>query len=432
MKRILFMTVAVAVVFLGCEAGVISLDQESEYQDILRDSEFDYSTVVPVQLNVEVDLTDTTLGNAIGAALATVQVTDSEDGLLFAASAENGQMVSGEILIPARPGAVTLSIHAPGFEPYEVTIENPYQYEQLARLIRLTADPTAEPESDRDGDGIIDLYDAYPDDPDIAFVREVPAGAPLTIAFEDNFPELGDGDYNDFVATYQITEYRSARNNLVKIRGIADALARGAGFDHEFGMVVSFDGLNARGNILRYNHQNELLENVPLSGDGYVRIPIFPSTKQAAFDRGADGVRMDNVKPEANPSTGYSTRFTIIYESISVNSNAAQIWEPYDPYLLVRNTDHNLDLDVHLIGKDPLPDSQNHLYPGEIPAGFRDANGYPRALLVPGDWQWPVEQIEGDPKIETAYPNFERWTATLGASDSDWYHYPVFGEVMVR
>jgi LruC domain-containing protein len=432
MKRILFMTVAVAIVFLGCEAGVISLDQESEYQDILRDSDFDYSTVVPVQLNVEVDLSDTDIGNSIGAALATIQVTDSNDGLLFAASAENGEMVTGEILIPARPGAVTLSINAPGFESYDVTIDDPYQYEQLARLIRLTSDPSAAPEPDRDGDGIVDSYDAYPDDPTIAFVRQVPAGAPMTIAFEDNYPELGDGDYNDFVATYQISEFRSARNNLVKITGTANALARGAGFDHEFGMIVSFDGLNANGRVLRYNNQNELLENRSLSGDGFVRIPLFPSTKHEAFDRGGDGVRMDNVKLGENPSIGYTTRFTIVYESASTPSASAQIWEPYDPYLLVRNTKHELDLDVHLIGKDPLPNSQNYLYPGDIPEGFRDGNGYPRALLVPGDWQWPLEKIEGSPKIETAYPNFGIWAATRGASDSDWYHYPVSGEVMVR
>jgi LruC domain-containing protein len=433
MKRVLFMTVAVAVVFLGCEAGVITLDDDTEIADILRDAEFDYSNVVPVELSVEVDLSDTNLGAAAGTGLAVIQVVDSQDGLLFSASAADGETVMGEMLVPATPGEVTLSIIAPGHEPYEVVITDPYKYQQLARLISLVADPTAEPEPDTDGDGIIDAYDSAPDDPDIAFVRHIPASTPLTIAFEDNYPELGDGDYNDFVASYQIVEYRSARNNLVKVRGHAEALARGAGYDHEFGIVVRFEGMNGSGTIFRYDHERQFIERVSISGDGYVRVPLFESTKNNAFHRSGGTVRFDNVEPDAAPSEGYSSRFTIVYEAEADSTPASRyVWAPYDPYLLVRNPKHGLALDVHLIGKEPLPGSENHLLEGDVPPGFRDADGYPRALLVPGDWGWPRESTDGSPKIETAYPQFADWTLSLGASHSDWYSFAVDGEVMTR
>jgi Domain of unknown function (DUF4842) len=71
---------------------------------------------------------------------------------------------------------------------------------------------------------------------------------------------------------------------------------------------------------------------------------------------------------------------------------------------------------VHLIGKPPLPYSQNP----NAPDGFRDANGFPRALLVPSDWGYPIELTH----IETAYDDFDDWRATEGTDFTGWYLNP--------
>jgi hypothetical protein len=87
-------------------------------------------------------------------------------------------------------------------------------------------------------------------------------------------------------------------------------------------------------------------------------------------------------------------------------------WKIHDPYLYV----HDTGCDVHLIGMPPLPNSQN---PND-PDGFRDANGFPRALLVPSNWGYPIELTH----IETAYDDFDDWRTIEGADFSDWYLRP--------
>lgn len=49
--------------------------------------------------------------------------------------------------------------------------------------------------------------------------------------------------------------------------------------------------------------------------------------------------------------------------------------------------------------------------------GFRDANGWPRGLLVPMDWANPIEGTF----VENAYPRFNAWRTSFGTTDTDWY-----------
>ena len=93
---------------------------------------------------------------------------------------------------------------------------------------------------------------------------------------------------------------------------------------------------------------------------------------------------------------------------------------PYDPYLKVKRRRKSL-YDIHLAGKEPLPNSQNP----KRDNGFRDANGYPWGLLVPDDWLPPMEKRH----IQTAYLNFSPWRESRGREDTDWYLHPEPGQV---
>ena len=53
---------------------------------------------------------------------------------------------------------------------------------------------------DQDGDGVSDVYDEYPSDPLLAYNNYYPSeNAYGTFSFEDNWPDLGDYDFNDLV-----------------------------------------------------------------------------------------------------------------------------------------------------------------------------------------------------------------------------------------
>lgn len=106
--------------------------------------------------------------------------------------------------------------------------------------------------------------------------------------------------------------------------------------------------------------------------------------------------------------------FTITY-TVAKTSSTTDVWAPYNPYLVIENPNLSYAPDVHLIGKAPLADSEN---PPEV-TGFRDEDGFPRALLVPDNWMPPTERTH----IETAYSDFALWRESLGATNSDWYLY---------
>lgn len=430
MRRVVAVLCILLPLFAGCQASLFGPEAgsdpplEDEVNDVLRSDDIDYATFAPVKLTLGVK--DETTASRAAAVEATgpvlVRIVDAVGETLFAAALGDDGTVSGEMVVPIDAPAVTLTVESPSHETRELTIEDPDQYEEVDRVLALTIDPKKKPADDRDADGIPDWYDAFPDDPTLAFRRRIPASDRLTIAFEDNYPNLGDGDYNDFVAEYAIVEHRGPKNKLVTVQGTATALARGALYQHEFGIVVDFPGLTAEAEIARYDGSGALLGTSSASFDAEARIVLFAATSEA-FTREDGWIGMDNINPEHPVSLGYTTKFTLTYAE-GKTTTTIDAWKPYDPYVLVSNPTLDYRPDIHLIGKEPLAGSEN---PGEL-SGFRDADGYPRALLVPNDWLWPREQTH----IETAYPEFVDWRESLGTTNSDWYFTPVAEHVVVR
>ena len=77
---------------------------------------------------------------------------------------------------------------------------------------------------------------------------------------------------------------------------------------------------------------------------------------------------------------------------------------PFDPYLYVRDT----KMTVQLL---------------QVNAAIRDANGYPYAMLMPGNWNWPYERSD----IRGTYPRFNGFVASQGTQSADWYNVPAPG-----
>ncbi|MBX3720200.1 MAG: LruC domain-containing protein [Turneriella sp.] len=272
--------------------------------------------------------------------------------------------------------------------------------------------------TDSDGDGIADVYDAFPNDAQRAFQVDVPVVRFLTVAFEDNFPGVGDADFNDFVARYYVSRTTNADGKIVELTGIAEAVARAAGYDHRFGILINFAGAGAQVSI-RYNDYNgNQTSNSTYHTTDSANLILFNSTKQA-FTRLNGGSGVDNGYNSCQPpvvttncqprSNGHSTNFTVTFDA-PIDATAVDD-APFDPYIYVHNTGY----DVHLLGKPPLVGTNNPAV--TWPQGFRDATGWPRGLLVPMDWANPIEGTF----IETAYPRFNAWRTSFGTTDTDWY-----------
>jgi hypothetical protein len=101
--------------------------------------------------------------------------------------------------------------------------------------------------TDRDGDGVNDADDVYPDDSSKSATIRFPEGtidpvtgvldpktAVHTISFEDLYPKAGDADLNDYTVQLWYEEDLNSQGKIVEIRGYYQHVAHGAGYVHNF------------------------------------------------------------------------------------------------------------------------------------------------------------------------------------------------------
>lgn len=383
--------------------GPVAELPDDQIGDVSRGGVFAFESYVSVALEIDIELVAATelAGTELAETEIIATVTNPSGDVLVRASAVEGAVNAAFGVTTATP-YVTLTLAGVGVHERSVVIEEPAQYTSISRTMALSqlsaVASRAQGLIDSDGDGIPDIYDAYPDDPTIAFETSFPGdGAEFfTVAFEDNFPNLGDGDYNDFVVDYEV-RVSEFRNSVLRIEGSATARAKVAGYDHEFGLMLRMPGFS--GVLLTTLNGETVLNAEPIENE--LRIPLFPSTTEATQNGDTPATATFQVDVVGTPT-------------FSMDDFPAA---PFDPYLFIKNTGY----DVHLIGESPLPGSR--IDPSE---DFRDAAGFPRALLVPGAFAPPKEVTS----ILDAYPRFGVWVENEGAPEedgtptSDWYLYP--------
>jgi LruC domain-containing protein len=434
---LLVIPVTFVFVMTGCNSEFNLVDSETatlppdsiQFESRDHDEDFQFETVLPTSLTMklvpyaeetkEAELI-TSKDQQETTDLIYVTIRNEEGEAVYTNGIQAGGMLDAELVLPSDPQDFTVTLSGPKYEERTISLVRLNQYQEVSGTIYIPQRPASKfpvSTNDEDGDGVPDVYDAFPDNPLLAFSETIPAVKMLTIAFEDNYPILGDGDYNDFVATYFLEEAWAA-NGLVKvILGRVQALARVAGYNHRFGMMIDFENylgvvlvrnMDEEGNITRTEW--DFVEN-------WADITLFEETKKS-FSRPTSYVTLDNGYPEQLNSRGHCAQFAILLlwcgEGFPPTSGSGikTEWNVYDPYLYVYDT----GCDVHLIGKPPLPYSEN---PND-PDGFRDANGFPRSLLVPSDWGYPIELTH----IESAYDDFYNWRTTDGTDYNNWYMNP--------
>ena len=111
-----------------------------------------------------------------------------------------------------------------------------------------TAVPVVEVE-DPDGDGVSGLNDQFPDDPERATLVRYPSAGRTILGFEDNYPNLGDGDYNDAVVAVWFELTLHADGRVKDILGQFSLVARGASYDSSVGLHVPGIPANATGTL---------------------------------------------------------------------------------------------------------------------------------------------------------------------------------------
>jgi len=382
---------------------------------------FEYETLLPVSLNLQIDFYETVVA-AEGSSLleippeagkAIVTLKDGNGNVVYEGGVQADGTVKAQLAVPAAPESMILTVTAQGYQDRAVTISNLVNYSKIDRKMGLMSEgigAKGQVLTDSDGDLVPDVYDAYPFDPDVAFTVRIPDEESLTVAFEDLYlrERAGDADYNDFLAQYTITEYYNGGNKLTKIEGEAKAKVKIAGYNHRFGISIGYEkDVQAAIQATYYDKYGNKQEDVSISPHENIAVPADPLFPNKAIIPLFESTKVAIGK----------TAYFVVTFSEAVEREKVEL-APFDPFLYVYNTYY----DIHLIGKDPLPDTQNPVGSyATVDFNFMDEDGFPWALLVPAEWQHPAETQF----IEELYPFFKDWRESKGASDSNWYLRPL-------
>ncbi len=272
---------------------------------------------------------------------------------------------------------------------------------------------------DTDGDGVPDVMDDYPDDPNLAFNNFFPGRNKVGgLAFEDLWPEKGDYDFNDLVLSYNINQITNADNLVAEIRATFTIEAIGAGFKNGFGfqmnispsVVASVEGYSHTGNFIALN------DNGTEAGQSKATIIPFDNTYNLFDDIVAGFVNTRPNMPYVEPE---SITVTIVLDP--PQTMEAIGLPPYNPFLIVNQ---ERGREVHLPGYPPT-DLVNTAYFGTLDDDtdpslgkyYKSKTNLPWGMHIPERFAYPLETVD----IVQAHLVFAQWAQSNGFSFMDWF-----------
>jgi len=271
---------------------------------------------------------------------------------------------------------------------------------------------------DRDGDGVNDHVDNYPDDPDRAYDNFTPSeGRYGCLMFEDLWPAVGDYDFNDLVVDYQFVEVANSRNEVIELQAQFVLKAIGASFQNALGFelplnpsqIESVEGMNISGSLVT------LADNNLEAGQDNAVVIVFDNANDLMSRPSGYYV---NTQIEA-PVIPYDT-ITVTVKFVSPVSSDNLGHPPYNPFIIA-NQDRQKE--VHLAGMAPTSLAQESEYfdtaddKSTEQGWFRTSRRLPWALDISESTLYPREKE----KINEAHLHFIDWVQSGGQNYSDWY-----------
>jgi len=346
---------------------------------------------------------------ANGAKVRIYKQGDTSQIVYFTAIVDENGNVSGDFTINTTTDTVTLEVTYNG-----ETFIRDFQVQWVTEINgRVSFDvlmtehiPTI---IDTDKDGIADEEDAYPDDATRATVVRYPeatSGDYFTIAYEDLYPKPGDMDFNDYVVRATYEEDLNARGEVTRIRARFVHVAKGAGYKHTFHLKVP-GAPDMNYHLVRTKADGTVVLDESGVIAGGTDLEVLPKSNTTLASSNTSNKAVDNFK------LGWSADVELVLANPVNTKHLGKV--PFDPYIKVLNTAQ----EVHFPGLYEDPDAGLFDEGAEADL-YIDNNGFPWALMVPGDWFWPYER--GD--IHNAYANFDDWYTSFGATNTDWYLSP--------
>jgi len=278
------------------------------------------------------------------------------------------------------------------FDPYNRGIHD---------LTTLPLDQTSIDNTDTDGDGIIDFYDEYPNDADRAYNTYTPSIYGIGAhAFEDNWPQQGDYDFNDLVVNYHFIIVANADDDIVEVRAKYIIKHIGASYHNGFGVQLPFSA-DLIANVTGYHHTTGLISVDSKGLETGQNLPVIIVTDDANAD-------------------AYQT-LEIVIELVSPTSPAVISAPPFNPFIFI---DGDRGREVHMPNYIPT-NLVNSSYFGtgddnSIPVAgryYKTLTNLPWGININHDFKVPLEKYA----INRGYLKFGAWAESGGTLYQDWY-----------
>jgi len=284
---------------------------------------------------------------------------------------------------------------------------------------------------DCDNDGVPDYQDVFPCDENRALqiIWEWE-----TIAFDDDWPDAGDLDYNDLIVATRYVITCDWDNLITDVVAQIVPTAMGTTRENGYGFslpILPSDVTSTSGYYLTGGYIN-LNANGTEAGQSKATF--------IAFDNGLDlmpppasgiGVNTERAYPYVEPDT---LTMQVIFNRRFTGEELG--WPPYDPFIIIdqnrgrevhlNNVEPSALVDASLLGTaDDVSDIATGLY-------YRTSNNIPWGLHIPIIWEWNSSTGEWDNPpwahpfegelVYDAYFYFDDWLTSGGADFTDWYN----------
>ena len=274
---------------------------------------------------------------------------------------------------------------------------------------------------DSDGDGVLDNYDDFPNDPLRAFKNTYPSGGVGSLAFEDLWPAQGDFDFNDLVVDYRFSNISSPKNKLLETYATFILRAAGASYKNSFGFQlqgkIAQSDITVSGSKLSSQFINLASNGLENNQNKPTFIVFDNAMSLLKFPGSGVGVNTTEGAPFVKPDT---IVLHIVYTPDKYTLADLNIAD-FNPFMIVNQ---NRGKEVHLVDYAPtaLADVSNFgkFSDTSIPAQgryYRTKANLPWAINIPESFNYAGEKTD----ILKAYLKMGLWAQSGGVSFTDWY-----------
>lgn len=275
---------------------------------------------------------------------------------------------------------------------------------------------------DRDGDGVLDELDKFPDDGTRAYITYYPAESKMaTVAFEDNWPTKGDYDLNDLVVNYRYTFISNAANQVVELQGDYKVGAIGASFKNGFGVqlpVAASAVTSVSGQLKSSTPYITYAANDVEAGQS--KAVIIPFDNADLLLKNPDNSFFVNTRPEKDKVTNGGTATVVVKFGTPVASSVLTA-SAFNPFII---GDMRRGYEAHLPGYAPT-DKANTQFFGQADDNSKPTQGryyqtrenLPWGISFSEGFSYPIEGVS----ISSSYLHFNDWALSGGTSYTDWY-----------